>query len=70
MMTRHRPTLISFNLQILHMLVFGCHPFLFKSDLALSLPEQIIRLLENTLKGNMQVRIILSHVQHPSGYNR
>ena len=39
------------------MLLFGCHPFLFPADLVLCQAEQIVKLIDNTLNGQLQLPI-------------
>ena len=41
--------------QVLHMLLFGRHPFLSPADMALGQAEQMVKLIENTVKGKLHV---------------
>jgi serine/threonine protein kinase len=43
------------DVQILHIMLFGCHPFLYPSDLELSQGEQVVKLIENVLGGRLQL---------------
>jgi len=40
---------------VLYMLLFGSHPFIAESDTEMSPPEQMVRLIENTVKGLLQI---------------
>ncbi|KAG1660727.1 hypothetical protein FOA52_003036 [Chlamydomonas sp. UWO 241] len=40
---------------VLHMLLFGCHPFLSAADMLLTESEQIVKLVENEVKGHLQM---------------
>ncbi|GAX79602.1 hypothetical protein CEUSTIGMA_g7043.t1 [Chlamydomonas eustigma] len=40
---------------ILHIMLFGCHPFLYPSDLELNQGEQVVKLIENVLGGRLQL---------------
>lgn len=41
--------------QVLHMLLFGRHPFLSPADMTLNPAEQMVKLIENTVKGQLQL---------------
>jgi serine/threonine protein kinase len=39
------------------MLLFGCHPFLTPADMTLGKSEQMVKLIENTVKGQLQIPV-------------